>query len=197
MILVCVAMKSELEEIKKHRFFSSKYILTGIGKVNASMHLAESIARNHIKKIYNLGFAGGTNKYNVGDVVLIENASYHDFDLSMFGYKVGQVPGFPEKFSSDKNLVEKVKALYPNIKTGDLYTGDYFTTKDANGYKIYDMEGAALYHVAYKENIPIVSIKVISDIVGSNDVDEFLEFDQNKGAKLLEDIYLKLMEGEK
>lgn len=197
MILVCIAMESELEEIKKYRFFSSKYILTGIGKVNASMHLAESIARNHISKIYNFGFAGATNNYKVGDVVLIEDAYYHDFDLSMFGYKVGQVPRYPEFFSSDKELVNKVKALYPNIKTGDLYTGDYFTTEHNEGNKVFDMEGTALYQVAYKENIPIVSIKVISDIVGSNDTKEFLEFNHKMGAKKLEEVYLKLMEGMK
>lgn len=193
MILVCIAMKDEMTYIVKHKSFKSKLILTGIGKVNASAHLAESIARNHVEKIINLGFAGASKGYEVNDLVLIETARYHDFDLSMFGYEKGQVPGFAPFFHSDNDLVEEVLMHYPHIKRGHLYTGDYFMTHDFDNKVIVDMEGAALYQVAFSHNIPIVSVKVISDIIGHGDTKAYDKFDTDKGAKLLEEVYLKLI----
>lgn len=193
MILLCIAMEDEMAYIVKHRSFNTKLILTGIGKVNASSHLAESIARNHVEKIINLGFAGASKGYEVGDLILIERARYHDFDLSMFGYEKGQVPGCPPFFTSDDELIEEVLKVYPHIKRGDLYTGDYFMTHDLDKKVIVDMEGAALYQVANAQNIPIVSIKVISDIIGQGDTQAYNTFDADKGAKLLEEVYLKLL----
>lgn len=193
MILVCIAMEDEMTYILKHKSFKSKLILTGIGKVNAAAHLAESIARNHVEKIINLGFAGASKGYQVGDLVLIERAKYHDFDLSMFGYDHGQVPGCPAYFQSDTELIEDVLKAFPNIKRGYLYTGDYFMTHHLDQQVIVDMEGAALYQVAHAQNIPIVSIKVISDIIGQGDTSAYDKFDAELGAKKLEEVFLKLI----
>lgn len=193
MILLCIAMESEMKYIVKHKSFKSKLILTGIGKVNAGAHLAESIARNHVEKIINLGFAGASTGYQVGDLVLIENARYHDFDLSMFGYEKGQVPGCPAVFQTDHQLIEDVLKHYPNIQRGNLFTGDYFMTHNLEHRAVVDMEGAALYQVAEAFNIPIVSVKVISDIIGQGDTQAYDIFDADQGAKKLEEVYLKLM----
>ena len=193
MILVCVAMHDEIKYIKLHRSFSSKLILTSIGKVNAAMHLSESLARNHVKKIINLGFAGATKDYQVGDLVLIDHAMYHDFDLSLFGYQKGQVPGYPPVFHSDDTLTQMVLDKFPSIKRGDLFTGDFFMSKDLDRPMIFDMEGAALYQVAHRDHTPIVSIKVISDIVGTGDATNYHKFDVDHGAKVLEEVYRKLI----
>ncbi|MBN2267923.1 MAG: 5'-methylthioadenosine/S-adenosylhomocysteine nucleosidase [Acholeplasmataceae bacterium] len=193
MILCCIAMEDEMKYIVNHRSFNTKLILTGIGKVNAASHLAESIARNHVEKIINLGFAGASNGYEVGDLVLVERASYHDFDLTMFGYEKGQVPGCPSYFQSDHELVEDVLKKYPHIKRGELFTGDYFMTHDLDHKVIVDMEGAALYQVAHAFNVPIISIKVISDIIGHGNTEAYDTFNAEHGAKLLEEVYSKLI----
>ena len=44
-------MEDEMAYIVKQKSFNTKLILTGIGKVNASSHLAESIARNHVERL--------------------------------------------------------------------------------------------------------------------------------------------------
>jgi adenosylhomocysteine nucleosidase len=36
--------------------------------------------------------------FEVGDVVVVKEVSYHDFNLTMFGYEKGQVPGLPSIF---------------------------------------------------------------------------------------------------
>lgn len=193
MIVVVAAMKEEIKEIILNEIPTVKVVLTGIGKVNAAGSLSEMIAKCHVDAIYNLGFAGATAPYQVGDVVMVEEASYHDFDLTLFGYEKGQVPGFPKSFQSNPDLMNHVKLRLPNIKSGKLFTGDYFMTESMKEAYLADMEGAALYQVAYKKQIPIVSIKIISDLIGmDNHFNEYKKFEASVGAIVLKNIYLKL-----
>jgi adenosylhomocysteine nucleosidase len=190
MILFVLAMEEEAKEILKNQSLNKKVLLTGIGKVNAASQLSAFVATNEVDAIYNLGFAGASKPYKVGDVVLIEQASYHDFDLTLFGYKKGQVPGFPEVFQSSSVLMDEMKSKLIKIQTGQLFTGDYFMTEEKDESFVVDMEGAALYHVAHSKNIPIISIKVISDVMGmENHFDSYKEFESEFGANKLLEIY--------
>ena len=190
MILVVLAMKEEAKEILENQSLNKKVLLTGIGKVNAASQLAAFLATNKVDAIYNLGFAGASKPYMVGDIVLVEQASYHDFDLTLFGYKKGQVPGFPDVFLSSTKLIEDAKQKIHNLKTGQLFTGDYFMTEEKEESFVVDMEGAALYHVAFEKNIPILSIKVVSDVLGMDDhFDSYKKFESEVGAKTLLEIY--------
>ena len=194
MILFVAAMKEEVKLFYSHKSDEVKVLLTGIGKVNAAMFLTDFLAKNQVDAIYNLGFAGATEPFEVGDLVLIKDASYHDFDLSLFGYEKGQVPGFPVYFSSSDQLIKQVVNVYPSIKTGNLLTGDYFMTNKQEKPCILDMEGAALYHVAYQNQTPIVSIKVVSDVMGMSDhFKSYKKFEAQLGAELLDDIFKKLI----
>lgn len=193
MILVVAAMQEEAKLFLEHDLSNVKILITGVGKVNAAMVLSEFIAVHQVEAIYNLGFAGATKPYEVSDLVLISDAIYHDFDLSLFGYKKGQVPGYPEKFTSNALLVQKIKNILPEIKMGHLLTGDYFMTHQKDDTCILDMEGAALYQVAYQKHIPIVSIKVISDIMGmDNHYDSYKKFESSHGSHILNDLFVKL-----
>lgn len=192
MILVCGAMKEEL--LKINALPHTLVIETGIGKVNAAMKLSEAIAKNKIEAIYNFGFAGASHHFKVGDLILIEKAMYHDFDLTFFGYEKGQVPNNPVHFKSDLSLLKDVKSNYPQIKSGLLFTGDYFMTEHKDEPYIVDMEGAALYQVAHHYQIPIVSIKIISDIVGmDNHYEEYKKFESSEGSRIISEVYQKLL----
>ncbi|MBU1140893.1 MAG: 5'-methylthioadenosine/S-adenosylhomocysteine nucleosidase [Firmicutes bacterium] len=190
MILVVAAMQEEIKLIKQHIMKDIKILLTGVGKVNAAMVLADFLAKNEVDAIYNLGFAGATQPFDVGDLVMVTEASYHDFDLSIFGFNKGQVPGFPTNFTSDMNLIKKIDQLLPNIKTGHLYTGDYFMTENLDDACLLDMEGTALYQVAYHNHIPIISIKVVSDVMGMDQhYQSYKKFESNLGANLLDELF--------
>ena len=39
-------------------------------------------------------------------------AVYHDFDTVAFGYKLGQVPGFPEMFKADEKLISTFEEAF-------------------------------------------------------------------------------------
>ncbi|MFP4178203.1 MAG: 5'-methylthioadenosine/S-adenosylhomocysteine nucleosidase [Acholeplasmataceae bacterium] len=177
--------------------FSESYLLvTGIGKVNAAASLARAIALHNVERIYNFGFVGATSPYAIHDLVVVEEASYHDFDLSLFGYAKGQVPGYPPVFPSDAVLLEEVYDRLKAIPTGRLYTGDIFMTdKRADAY-LADMEGAALYQVARRYGIPIVAIKVVSDVIGSKDHNEqFQSFDAERGMQALKRSCIRILGG--
>ncbi len=194
MILVVIAMQEEAELILKHPLSNIKVILTGVGKVNAASKLTEAILTHKVDKILNLGFAGASGDFNVGDIVYVKRAMYHDFDLTLFGYQKGQVPGYPSYFITDEAWgFHKDPVSY---KSSDLYTGDYFATEHYNQNCLYDMEGTALFQVAHRFNIPILSIKVVSDLIGSaSHFESYRRFEASEGAKRLFDVYQHILGG--
>jgi adenosylhomocysteine nucleosidase len=194
MILIVAAMEKEIEEIIKHQKDNTLICLTGIGKVNAAAKLTEYLIKYNIDSIINIGFAGGSSKYQVGDIILVSEATYHDFNLTLFGYEHGQVPGFPTFFKSNHDLVQKIESIMPNLHKEKLFTGDYFMTENLAFDFVCDMEGAALYQTAFMHQIPIVSVKVISDIVGmEKHYESYRAFEEKEGAKALYQIYQKLV----
>lgn len=198
MILVIAAMQEEIKEIAKKLKPHTHLVVSGVGKVNASRALTEILHKERIELIFNVGFAGASGDYQVGDLAIVNQARYHDFDLTMFGYQKGQVPGHPQYFESDQSWVDKLKKIFPNIKEGELLTGDTFMTEVREGNMLFDMEGAALYQVAHHYQIPMISLKVISDVVGMKDhITSYKAFETNQGANLLNEVYQKVLGGEK
>lgn len=188
------AMASEIAKIKDHPKQGTQILLTGVGKVNAASRLASFLETHEVSLIVNLGFAGATPPYQVGDVVVIEKASYHDFDLSMFGYQKGQVPGYPESFHSDAQSLALVMKSIPGSKKGFLLTGDRFMTESGSGAYLVDMEGAALFQVAWQKKIPMVSVKVVSDIVGApSNLEAYQSFESGRGAEALLQVYQSMI----
>lgn len=155
-------------------------IQCGIGKVNAALCTQLLILKFGVEKIINTGIAGATGDgLNIYDFVVSTAAVYHDFDTQFFGYKLGQVPGLPESFEADKILVESVVNAFNNcdfskdhkITTGLIASGDQFI---AGGEKknfivsnfhpmCVEMEGCAVAHTCYKNNIPFVIVRCMSD----------------------------------
>lgn len=195
MILFVVAMYEEGNEILQDSIYKNDLIITGIGKTNAAMKLTEYLSQHDVDYIVNIGFAGGNIAYEVNDVVIVDHASYHDFDLRLFGYKKGQVPGYPEIFSSNPYLLDKINNALPHAKMGHLYTGDYFMKDRVDEPAVFDMEGTSLYQVAWHFKVPIISVKLISDVIGMDDhYNSYKSFEQTQGAKMLHDIYKKIKE---
>lgn len=190
--LIVGAMISELEEIVNHlngkkrlnlkneayfgKFFGHDlYVLiTGVGKVNASMALTEFLLSYQIDQIINIGLVGSSNDLKINSFVYVDKVCDKDFDLTPFGYKPYQVP----------NQSQYLKSTFPNIlklSTATLYTADRFETNELAVNKPYltDMEAIAYYQVAKAYNVPIVSYKLISDYVGANDQIRVYEDNEN------------------
>lgn len=157
----------------------------GVGKVNAAICTQTMILNFKVEKIINTGIAGATGKgLNIYDFVISTEAVYHDFDTQFFGYKLGQVPGMPETFKADSELVEKVMKAFGNtsfakehnIKKGLIASGDQFI---AGGEKkdfivtnfhpeCVEMEGCAIAHTCHASKIPFAIIRCMSDCADEN-----------------------------
>ena len=150
----------------------------GVGKVNAALCVQILCDRFGVTHIVNTGVAGSLcNDLDIGDLVISRDVMYHDFDCSPMGYAIGQVPRMPVlRFPADETLqkfaLEAVAEVYPDhCLTGTVASGDQFVSNPNVKERIVantnalctEMEGAAIAHAAYRNEIPFVIIRAISD----------------------------------
>lgn len=165
----------------------------GIGKVNAAVGTALMIHSWHPSYILNTGVAGGfLPTLKIGDIVLSTEVLHHDVDVTIFDYKIGQLPGGPETYLADEKLLKIASALTPqdpgiHLIPGKIASGDIFVHKDEQIQKIrkdfsdvaaVDMESAAIAQVCHSFRTPFLIIRSISDVTGDEEnhisYDEFM-----------------------
>ena len=150
----------------------------GVGKVNAALCAQILCDCYGVTAIVNTGIAGSLcNDLDIADLVISRDAIHHDFDLRFWGRPVGQVPGFDvTAFPADEKLIElafdAAEAVNPgHNKIGRVASGDQFIcsreqkeTIIANTQAICaEMEGASIAHAAYRNGVPFVILRAISD----------------------------------
>lgn len=150
----------------------------GVGKVNAAMCAQILCCDFGVTHLVNTGIAGSLNpRLDIGDLVVSEDAMYHDFDCVHFCYEMGRVPGMDvTAFPADKALsrlaFEAAESVNPgHTATGRVASGDLFVADPAakesiirkTGAVCTEMEGAAIAHTAYRNGVPFVILRAISD----------------------------------
>lgn len=156
----------------------------GIGKVNAAIGTMNLIRQHHPDCILSTGLAGGIDAdLHVMDVVVASQSVYHDVWCGE-GNEKGQVQGLPARFDANEALCRcamQLKSCMTNgsrVHLGLICTGDQFITSHDEQAKIKqcffdglacDMESAAIAHTCYLQDVPFMSIRVISDTPGNTD----------------------------
>lgn len=149
----------------------------GVGKVNAALCVQVLADIFHVTHIVNTGIAGSLDaSLDIGDIAISTDAMYHDFKVGPFGYARGQVPGMDvHAFPMDRELqefaVKACQSLNIHYKLGRVVTGDQFICESAEKEDIVstvggictEMEGAAIAHAAYRNQLPILILRAISD----------------------------------
>ncbi|AST56283.1 5'-methylthioadenosine/S-adenosylhomocysteine (MTA/SAH) nucleosidase [Thermoanaerobacterium thermosaccharolyticum] len=163
-------------------------VRSGIGKVNAAIAAQILISEFNVDCIINTGVAGGIKSgINVGDIVISSDAIEHDFDTTAFGDELGVIPRMKTSvFKADKYLIDiALKAANDNIDgkayVGRIVSGDRFVSSKEEARRLgqqfsayaVEMEGAAIAHTAYLNNIPFVIIRSISDNADGNATSDF------------------------
>ena len=128
-------------------------VQSGIGKVNAALCVQV-----------------------LADLYGVTHAMYHDIFTGPLGDSRGQVPGMDVKaFPADPELVALTQGACEVLKipyrVGRIVSGDQFvwerTVKEdilhACGGICVEMEGAAIAHAAYRNRLPVVILRAISD----------------------------------
>jgi len=222
--ILCDAMgKFETVKIGVFEFFTGKIegkdvtlLCCGIGKVNAAVGCAMLIQQFKPACVINTGSAGGIDpSLKVGDAVISSGLIYHDVDVTAFNYLPGQLPRQPQIFPVDEKLVKlaeksvdelkKEKALPEtfNYCRGIIGSGDAFMHKPehiAQVRRIFpniaavEMEGAAIAHSCHLFSVPVLVIRALSDVAGTESPvthDEFLPIASKHSA----DIVIRIVRG--
>lgn len=150
----------------------------GVGKVNAALCAQILCDCFHVTHLVNTGIAGSLcAELDIGDLVVSRDAMYHDFDCVNFGYPYGKVPGMDViAFPADETMISYAAAAAESIhpghtKIGRVASGDQFVANKALKNKIIadtqglctEMEGAAIAQTAYRNALPFVILRAISD----------------------------------
>ena len=177
-------------------------VWSGWGKVSsaraATRLISNSSKENPIDCIIFTGVAGAVDSnLKQWDVVVADKVVQYDMDARPL-FKKFYIPALNlDRLSSSKTWTKKTYSAIFNAKDNGLLedfgsinkgligTGDRFISdrnilvklsKDLDGLKAVEMEGAAVAQVASQEGIPWVITRVISDEANSNAAQNFSEF---------------------
>ncbi len=216
MIGAVIAMQSEadilLDQMKIHRSLtvSGKKIhvgtafgkeiavcICGVGKVNAALGAQLLVSKFDAAKLLNFGVAGGLNKSTeLCSVYQIGKAVQFDFDLTQLnGTKIGTLDEYQENYLS----LSLFKAALPvkNLGTSDRFNdspADYKLLTEELEADIRDMEGAAIVQAAYAAELPVYSVKAISDVAGSGSTTEQFLINKDKALQNLKAVLPMIFE---
>ena len=150
----------------------------GVGKVNAALCTQVLCDCFSVTHLVNTGIAGSLcADLDIGDLVVSRDAMYHDFDCVHFGYPFGRVPGMDvTAFPADETLAAyafaAAEAVNPgHTRMGRIASGDKFVAEKSVKDAIIastqglctEMEGAAIAQTAYRNGVPFVIVRAISD----------------------------------
>lgn len=147
-------------------------VFAGIGKVNASLTTQMLIDKYNPTLIVNFGVAGGKENSNLvmGDMVLLDKICQYDFDLSEIDdVSIGYMQDYDTIYYDTHYHMYKGDAF--KVRSGA--SGDRFTRNPmfldiirSLGAQVVDMEAGAIAQTCFTNDVPNISIKLISDVDG-------------------------------
>jgi adenosylhomocysteine nucleosidase len=170
----------------------------GIGKVSAAVGCAMLIHTFKPDFVINTGSAGGIDPaLHFGDAVISTGLVYHDVDVTAFNYAPGQIPAQPQIFPVDEALIIRAEEAVDELKRegtlpasfnhrrGIIGSADVFMHEPERiaamrslfpDIAAVEMEGAAIAHCCRLFSVPVLVIRALSDIAGSESPVAFTEF---------------------
>ncbi|MCK5806884.1 MAG: 5'-methylthioadenosine nucleosidase [Mycoplasmataceae bacterium] len=148
----------------KYKVYDHEVVVvhSGIGIANAAAATQALITLYEIDGIYNYGAVGADNALKVFDVIIPERIYYHDVMTPW--YDVGQTPGEKKFFT---NALPQ-DGLHKNLGSGSSFIESQELVDKVHEFldvNIFDMESAAIAQIADKNDIPLYTIKCVSDSI--------------------------------
>ncbi len=157
----------------------------GMGLVNAAATTQAMIDAYHPDAVIFSGIAGSLNpRLHINDVVLGRTLRYLDSDMQL----IGQWKPRTEEFHGDAHLLAVADAALDEMGIthiqGTIASGNHFVdtpekidrVRAQTGADAVEMEGAAVAHVAARNDVPSLIIRALSDNADT-DYEIFKEFD--------------------
>ena len=156
-------------------------VKSGVGKVNAALCAQRLILQFGCDAVINTGIAGSIQEdLHIHDMVVSTDAVYHDMDATAFGYQPTEIPQMHiSNFEADEKMIEAAEKAFKESESAKKYklirgrvaSGDQFVSYPEHKEHITDvcspacveMEGAAIAHACYVNDVPFVILRCISD----------------------------------
>ena len=155
-LIVCA-----LEMETQHQIDDYEVLYTGVGKVNATLKLAQKLFRSYIPYdlVINYGTAG-SRKYKQGELVDCTKFVQRDMDVTGLGFMKYQTPFENEiPIQLDYDHVD----FNPIGKKASCGSADNFVRGKKQYGDVVDMEAYALAKVCRSYDVPFISFKYITD----------------------------------
>ncbi|MEE1314677.1 MAG: 5'-methylthioadenosine/adenosylhomocysteine nucleosidase [Faecalimonas sp.] len=169
-------------------------VRSGIGKVNAGICAQLLVDRFDVQVLINTGIAGSLDaSIDIGDMVIATDAIEGDVDVTSFGHPLGKIPRMDTlAFPTDNALAIKAKAVNEEVNSdihtflGRVVSTDQFvSSSDKKDWLVRnfqarcaEMEGAAIAHAAYLNQISCVIIRAISDKADNSATEDYESFEK-------------------
>lgn len=163
-------------------------VRSGAGQIGASATTQFCISRLKCDVILNFGIVGGlTEEFNNISTCVVEKIIHYDFDTSAVdeGFRVGRYSENEDEYIyPTASLVDKAVGVYPDLKRVTVASGDKFVgdkeqksrLREDYGADICEMESAGIVLTCNRNRIPVLSVKCVSDGLGSNPSDYYKNF---------------------
>lgn len=180
------------------------------GKVNAAICAQIMIDKYVPEKIINVG-VGCSLKDSVviKNIVIANDVCEHDMNITALGEPRGYINGINTiKIPTDEKLSEELAqcAIHcgEKIHRGTVASGDLFVSSEKVKSKLHEhfeaicgeMEGGAIGHVCYANDVPFAVIRAISDGGDENALMDYPTF-KNISAKMTTDVLLRYLKTQK
>lgn len=175
----------------------------GMGLVNAAATTQHLIDTYHPDAVIFSGIAGNLNKsLHINDIVLGKTLRYLDTDMRL----VGQWKPGTSEFHSDPALLQIAEGALDemgiNHIQGTIASGNYFVDTPQKVSQVIEqthadaveMEGAAVAHVAARNDVPALVIRAMSDSADT-DYEEFKDFDISEYADTAARLVVRILRG--
>ncbi len=175
-LLEKVSNKTTIEFLDKKAYSCSinsqkaVIVITGIGKVSASICAQAVIDKFSPKFIINAGTCGGTNtSVKIGSYYLVDKCFQFDFDVTEIDdVEIGYIQEY------DRVFFPTYLDSLDHLPTTSLATADRFSNEkkdldllEKNKCAIRDMEGGAIAQTCLSNKTNFVCIKGVTDVYGS------------------------------
>lgn len=184
-ILVVVATEPEIKGLKallpSESLSSVEFLITGVGMVNTTFELTKALLSSKYDYVINIGIAGSFDRtIALGEVVWVRKELFSEMGaedgddfLSLIQLGLQTHDDFPFEWGELKSpMLPEINTL-AHLKQVRGITVNKVHGNEANILKtnmqfspqVESMEGAAVFYVALKMNVPCIQIRSISNYV--------------------------------
>ena len=162
------------------------YVLSsGVGEIAAAAGTQYLITKYNVELILNFGVVGAlTEEMSEKKICIVKEVCHYPFDCTEIDdTEMGRYMEFPDRYiQTTPELVARAQEVYPDLTAVRCASGDRFVGNEKDkrylhdefGADICEMEAAGIILTCVRNQIPVMSIKMVSDSVHGG-AEEFRE----------------------